>query len=520
MMTHDLLIGIDAGTSAIKAAAFDTDGREVATASVRNRFMTSPDGAATQSPDETWTLVAQTVQRLRDEIADLGARTLAIGITAHGDGTWMIDSADAPVGDAWLWLDSRAAAIADELRAGAGEAARFAATGTGLTGCQQGPQLVWMKRNAPELLARARTVFHCKDWLYFRMTGHRATDPCEASFSFGNFRTRSYDADAMAPFCVPGLERLLPPIVDGSRQTHPLLPAAARDLGLTPGTPVSLGFLDAVCTALGAGVWDPAQACGCTVWGSTAVHMRAQNASEVRLDAVEGGYVLVLPVPGQVAMMQTNMAGTLNLDWLLDMAADLVVDLGHPRPDQGALLARCDDWLTTACGEPILYQPYISEAGERGPFVNPMARAGFVGLDRRHRFADLVSAVITGLSLAARDCFAAMGGVPVELRLTGGAARSAILRQVLANALQTRVCPTRREEAGTGGVAMIAAMALGVHANWEDCIRVWVHPHLDTPVSPDPAQARTAAEKFAVFRALRHATTPVWEQMAELRRHY
>lgn len=136
----------------------------------------------------------------------------------------------------------------------------------------------------------------------------------------------------------------------------------------------------------------------------------------------EAGNVLVLPVPGQVSPMQTNMAGTLSIDWLLDLAADLVADLGHPRPDHSALLARCDGWLATARGAPLFYQPNISEAGERGPFVNPLARAGFAGLDRRHRFADLLAAVVDGLSLAARDCCTTMGGVPDEVRLTGGAA--------------------------------------------------------------------------------------------------
>ena len=74
----------------------------------------------------------------------------------------------------------------------------------------------------------------------------------------------------------------------------------------------------------------------------------------------------------------------------------------------------------------MLYHPYISEAGERGPFVNANARAGFIGLSSGHRFPDLLRAVVEGLGLAARDCYAAMGALPSELRLTGGAARSRV----------------------------------------------------------------------------------------------
>lgn len=517
-MGADLIVGIDAGTSAIKAVAFDTTGQEVATAGVRNRFETAADGAATQSPAGTWARLAETVGALAKRVEGLAERTLAVGITAQGDGTFLIDADGEAVGDGWLWLDSRAAGVADELRARPGEAARFAATGTGLTACAQGPQLVWMQRHAPELLSRAATAFHCKDWLFFRMTGVRATDPCEAAFSFGNFRTRAYDPDATAAFDeVPGLAAKLPPILDGSTATHPLTAGAAAHLGLRAGTPVALGYLDATCTALGAGVWDPDTDCGCTIFGSTGVHMRPQAAEAVALGAVEAGYVLVLPVPGQVAMMQTNMAGTLNIDWLLDLAADLVAELGHPRPDHADLIARCDHWLAAAQGTPLLYLPYVSEAGERGPFVNPQARAGFAGLDRSHRFADLLAAVAGGLSLAARDCYAAMGGVPDELRLTGGAARARGLRQVLADTLQTTLRPTAREEAGCAGVAMVTAMAMGVHADWADCVRRWVHPWLEPPQPPDPAAAEAAAARFAAFRDLRQASAPVWAQLAQAR---
>lgn len=517
-MSADILLGIDAGTSSIKAVAFDTAGNELATAAVRNRFDTGPDGAATQSPAATWNRLGETLQALAAQIDGLAGRVLALAITAQGDGTWLIDAEGAPVSDGWLWLDSRAAGIADALRDAPGAAARFAATGTGLTGCQQGPQLFWMQRHAPELLASAATAFHCKDWLYFQMTGQRATDPCEAAFSFGNFRTRDYDEDAMAPFAeVTRLASLLPPILDGARTTHPLLPAAAAHLGLRAGTPVVLGYLDATCTALGGGVWDPDTDCGCTIFGSTGVHLRPRPVAEVVPGPDEAGYVLVLPVPGQVAQMQTNMAGTLNIDWLLDLAADLVVDLGHPRPDHSALLARCDGWLEAAQGAPLLYQPYISEAGERGPFVNPLARAGFAGLDRRHRFPDLLAAVVDGLSMAARDCFTTMGGVPEEVRLTGGAARSQVLRQRLADTLQTTIRPVAREEAGCAGAAMIAAIAMGVHADWADCVRVWVQPQLQHPQPANPVAASMADARFAAFRALRAGATPVWADLARAR---
>ena len=125
--------------------------------------------------------------------------------------------------------------------------------------------------------------------------------------------------------------------------------------------------------------------------------------------------------------MQTNMAAALNIDWALRLAADLMAGTGHAIAFSD-LVSHIEPWLAASQPGAVLYHPYISEAGERGPFVNANARAGFIGLSSGHRFPDLLRAVVEGLGIAARDCYAAMGALPSELRLTGGAARSRSLR--------------------------------------------------------------------------------------------
>lgn len=515
MSSGPVIVGLDAGTSMIKAVAFTPDGQELASVGRRNEHDTGSGGAATQDMERCWQACAASLRALADRVPGLAERIVALGVTGQGDGCWLIDSAGDPVGPGWLWLDSRAAETVATLTGTDAAAAHFQATGTALTACQQGPQLLWMRANAPQVLDRAATAFHCKDFLYFRMTGIRATDPCEASFSFGNFRTRSYDETAISALGLQPLRPLLPPILDGSRTTHPLTDAAARATGLPAGTPVALGFLDAACTALAAGVFEGGTGHGCTIIGSTGVHMRASAASAVTLGATPTGYVLVLPVAGQVARMQTNMSGTLNIDWILGLAADLLAELGMPEQD---LIARLDDWLDPRTGgsgapEP-LYQPYISAAGERGPFVDPAARAGLVGLSTAHRFPDLVRAVVTGLGFAARDCYTAMGGVPTEIRLTGGAARSTTLRARMGAALGTTLRPSSRDEAGAAGAAMIAATATGAFGDMESCIARWVTPRLGAPEPPDPDAAAICDRQFDHYRATRLALAPVWASMA------
>ncbi len=509
----DILIGIDAGTSVIKAVAFDLTGRQIAAASVTNTYMTGEDGAAFQSLENTWADCARTIRELATKVERLAQRTAALGVTGQGDGTWLVGKDDRPAGDAWLWLDARAAPTVRKLSAAPGDRTRFETTGTGLSTCQQGAQLAHMASENPELLGRADIALHCKDWLYLNLTGVRATDPSEASFTFGDFRTRQYDDTVIAALGLTAKRHLLPEIIDGTQISHPLSPAAARETGLLEGTPVSLGYVDFACTALGAGIFTAGRASACSTIGSTGMHMRAMAVDDVILNAEGTGYMVVLPIPGIVAPTQSNMAATLNIDWALRMAGDLMRELGHP-VSHAELVGRIEGWLAASQPGAILYHPYISEAGERGPFVNPDARAGFIGLSSGHRFPDLLRAVIEGLGMGTRDCYAAMGGMPGELRMTGGAARSPSLRSVIAAAVGSPTRISSREEAGAAGAAMIAAVAIGVYADMNACIAEWVTPLLGPAEAPDGRLVETYSRMFPPYLNARRALEPAWEEMA------
>ncbi len=511
----DILIGIDAGTSVIKAVAFDLAGRQLAAAAVANRYSEGADGSATQPLGRTWDDCAAALRALGDKVPSLARRTAALSVTGQGDGTWLVGRDDAPVGDAWLWLDARAAPTVRRLAAQPTERARFEATGTGLNTCQQGTQLAHMAEAFPELLGRAEVALHCKDWLYLNLTGVRATDPSEASFTFGDFRDRRYSNTVIEALGLTSHRSLLPEIVDGTMVTHPLSAEAAVATGLLAGTPVSLGYVDMVMTALGAGVHTGDAFAACSTVGSTGVHMRAVRSEDIVLNREGTGYVIALPLPGIVTQVQTNMAATLNIDWALGVAGDLIAEFGG-LADKAELVGRIEGWLAKSEPGALLYHPYIS-AGERGPFVNSDARAGFVGLSSGHRFPDLLRAVVEGLGMAARDCYAAMGDMPGELRLTGGAARSRALRAVLSAAVGAPVRVSQREEAGAAGAAMMAAVAIGAYPDMEACIAEWVVPLLGASEAPDPALTKTYARLFPVYAGARRALEPTWSAMAEQR---
>jgi erythritol kinase (D-erythritol 1-phosphate-forming) len=514
-MTPDLIIGVDAGTSVIKSVAFSSRGEQVAVHAVANRYERVAGGGAEQAMARTWTDTAQTLRGLAEQIPNLARRIMAIAVTGQGDGTWLIDAAGEPVIPAFLWLDARAAGIIEILRADPRSRAQYSITGTGLAACQQSGQLLWLMRHRPQALARAATAFHCKDWLYFKLTGVRATDPAEGTFTFGDFRTRQYSSEVLDILGLTNVRHLLPPMLDGTIHSDPMAAEAADLTHLLAGTPVVLGYLDVPCTALGAGVVDREGTTGCTIIGSTGMHIRlARSANEVVLNADCTGYTMPLPRPGTYAQMQSNLAATLNIDWLVDRAVEILMTADVQR-SRSQFLEKLDAQVLVAAPGQILFHPYISEAGERGPFIDATARASFIGLASRHTYADLMRSLYEGLAFAARDCYATMGGPPDEICLTGGASRSRAIRQIMAAALGAKVRTSAREEAGAAGVAMMAAVCLGVYRDLDACAADWTSPLLGPLEEPDRRLADIYSKAFPVYLKTRHALAPIWHDMAQ-----
>lgn len=516
-MKRDILVGLDAGTSVIKAVAFTADGQDLGQTSRPNSYVNLPNGGVEQDMRRTWTDTAAVLRELADVVPDLASRILALSVTGQGDGTWLIDAAGEPVHDGWLWLDGRAVQESREINGGDGLATIFDRTGSGVTVCQMRTQLRWIKRHAPQLVDQAATAFHCKDWLYFNLTGERATDPTEGTFTFGDFRTLSYSDDVLGALELEDLKHLLPPMVDGAKTAHGLTAAAAKATGLPEGLPVTLSYVDVMCSALASGLHDMAKAPGLSVVGSTAIHLRfAPNVDAVQLPPHPTGYTMPFP-DRSYAQMQINMAGTLTIDWMTDLAREVLASEGIDR-NRTDILAAMDDRVRDAKMGSAIFHPYISPAGERGPFVEPDARASFTGLDQSAGFFDMMRAVYEGLAFAARDCYSAMGPVPGEVRVTGGAARSNEIKQIMADVLGCPVRGTHRQETGAAGAAMIAALQLGLYADVDTCTQQWVAPHTGEAVQPDAARSGEYKQLFEIYQQTRQAMAPLWSPLVAARR--
>lgn len=498
----------------VKAVAFTLDGRQIASASRPNQVaLCGGGGAAEQDMSRTWSDAADALSELAGQIG--GYRLGGLAVTGQGDGTWLVDRDHEPVGPAWTWLDARAAPTAERLRGSGAARAAFAHTGTGLTACNMSAQLLHMPS---QLLARAAAALHCKDWLYLRLTGTLASDPSEAAFTWGSYRTRDYSPEVIRALDAEHLAHLLPPIVDGVSAHHPLAPAAAVRTGLPAGLPVVLGYMDVACTALGSGLYGTGPNTGVSVLGSTGMHLRlVADPDHVAPSPEMTGYCVPFPVDRQVMQAQTMMAATLNMDWLAGLVEQGSSMMGRPAPDRSSVLRALDAAVAAARPGAVLYHPFISSSGERGPFLDPFARASLLGFDQRAGLAELARGVYEGVALASRDCYAALGGVPDRVRVTGGAARSAPMRAILAACLDRPVLGAALNEAGAAGAAMIAAVALGCYPDMTACARAWLHAE-DRPEAPDPQLAATYASLFPLYRESYAALPGLWRHLHE-RRH-
>jgi erythritol kinase len=513
-MTRNVLIGLDSGTSVVKAVAFDLEGTPVEHAARPNTTIPVDGAGMEQEFARTWDDAALVLRELAAKLEARCLRIAGIAVTGQGDGTWLIDGDGEPVGRAMLWHDGRSGSIVAELHQ-SGTAKRF--TGTMLNMSNQSGQMLWLKRHRPEALARAATAFHCKDWLYFRMTGERATDVSEGTFTFGDYRSREYAPEVLELFGLQDEARLLPPMVDGVRQNSALTPQAAIATGLPAGTPVVLAPVDLLCGALGSGLYDPEGRAGFTVLGSTGAHMRLVFGADRVTLGEEVGYTMPFIVPGSYVSMVSNMAATLNIDWLCGMVEEVAEAAGATLPQRSDLIRLLDAKAAAAKPGRLLYHPFIAEAGERGPFVDSAARASVIGLSGTAGAGDLMRAIYESLGFASRDCYEAVGGTPAEIRLAGGAARSATMRGILAAATNAPVRLVKREEVGAAGAAMVAALSLGILPDIDTACARWVTPLLAEAEAPDPALVAQYDRLFPQYRASYRSLRPVWHALEDLR---
>ena len=462
------LVGLDVGTSGVKAVAVSESG-EVLARSARGYPLSTPrPGWAEQDPEDWWT-AAQAA------LADLGGEPAAIGLSGQMHGLVALDEHDRVLRPAILWNDQRTAAECAEIEARVGLDRLIELTGNrALTGFTA-PKLLWLRKHEPDVFARIRRVLLPKDYVRLRMTGEHAIDAADASGTLlFDVRRRAWSEDVLDALDLPA--SWLPPVHEST------------EIGAAG---------DQAAGAIGMGIDRPGPLS--VVLGTSGVVFAA--LPEYRPDAEARVHVFCHAVPGTWHAMGVMLSAAGSLSWLRDQVVGESYD---------ELLREASRWAPGTEG--LLFQPYL--AGERTPHADPNARGAFVGLSLRHERGALVRAVLEGVAYGLRDSLELLRELDVEAavgRVSGGGARSELWLRIVASVLGLPLERTAASEEGAAfGAALLGGVAAGVFDDAAAAVAACVH--VTERIEPDPEWEAAYADGYMRFRELYPALKPLEEQ--------
>ncbi|HEX7949719.1 MAG TPA: FGGY-family carbohydrate kinase [Candidatus Limnocylindrales bacterium] len=474
-----VVLGIDLGTTEVKAGLVSLDGRLLALARTGYELdRRGGHGWAEQDPGAWWSAVVGAVRALR--VPEIG-EIVAIGVDGHGPTLVAVDHRGEATRPAITFLDSRASAEADEL-----------AAATGVRGWALGglPAALWVERHEPAVAEATRWYLTTWEWLAFRLTGEAAASliPDQLVPDPRRVSAAGIPADR------------LPPTARTGEVVGTVTEAAAAALGVRAGRPVVGGTVDAFASYLGAGLLEPGDAYdpGGSAGGFGVYWDRPVE--------VPGAFVTPAPLAGRFSVGAAMAATGRSLDWYRDQVLVDTISVD-------ALLEEAA--RTPAGADGLVFLPYL--AGERSPIWDPEARGVLAGLTLGHGRAHISRAIIEASALAIRHVAEPMlaAGVRVsEMRVCGGPARSPFWNAVKADVTGFRVAVPAVLETAVLGASILGSVGIGAHRDLRSAIGAMTR--IETRIDPDPALAPVYDRLFEAYRALYPATAPVLRPLLEV----
>ncbi len=488
-----MYLGIDLGTSGVKALLLDGSDAVVGEASAPLSVQRPRSGWSEQDPDAWWRATNDAVAALRARCPEAFASLAAVGLSGQMHGATLLDAADRPLRPAILWNDGRSVAECAELEAS--EPNARAITGNLAMPGFTAPKLLWLRRHEPELFGRIARVLLPKDYLRLRLTGDHATDLSDASGTLWvDVGARTW-SDPMLD--ASGLSReAMPALFEGTAPTGVLRAEIAAEWGCAR-VPVAAGAGDNAAGAVGAGVVVPGRAL--LSLGTSGVYFVAGEA--FRPNPARAVHAFCHALPERWHQMSVLLSAASCLAWVAHATG---------ARDEAALLGEIE--ARDRPGGRLLFLPYLS--GERTPHNDPEARGAFVGLDHESDRATLGRAVLEGVALAFADAESALleaGARIDDVSVIGGGARSRLWGRILASALDRPLVYRRGGEVGPAlGAARLARMACTGESPADVCAPL---PE-DFVVEPEAALVEHAALRRARFAALYTALRESFEAAA------
>lgn len=481
-------MGIDLGTSSVKAALLDRSGRLAGAVGKRYGISIPALGWAEQDPEAWWSAVRLAVAELLQTSGVSKEQVKGIGFSGQMHGVVLLDQKGVPVCPAIIWMDQRARQESEEIQ-------RIAAE-TGLDKqLMNRPipgtlicSLLWLKRHRPTQYEKIRWAMPPKDYLRYRLSGEICTEDTDASASLAF-------SVADRRWCGELLEKLE---LDPAIFPEPVKPwqlcggvtaAAAEVMGLAPGTPLTAGGADSAMQLLGNGVISQGAAACNIGTGAQVLTVSDRPVFDVQLRS----QTFCHAVPDLWYLQCGTLNGGSALNWLKNQVLQAESDYeDFLRPAE----------RVPAGAEGLLFLPYL--AGERNPYLDPDAKGIFFGLAMKHSQSHLIRAVMEGVAYNLRECMDILGqlGLPMtRLIVSGGGAKGQLWRQIIADMFNVPVYTTKTVEEACTGAAMTAAVGLGWYQDPAQAVETVVKMD-EKATLPIPAHAALYEENRPRFRQL------------------
>lgn len=505
------ILGIDAGTSVLKAAIFDLKGNEL-NRGARNVPITSPQPhLAEENMQEVWVAAAEAIREAITGTSVRADEIVAVSVTGQGDGSWLIDEATGkPKGPAILWTDGRAGDIIDGWYEDGTVSRQFDTSGTGPYAGTTSAILRWRIENQPDLLEGAKVLW-CKDWIEYNLTGDISSDPSDASLSGIDVLKRDWSEDVNSVWGIDGIRDVLPVLKSPTDLAGTVTAEAAGVTGLVEGTPVYKGQMDITASSLGVGVARPGDCMA--VIGTAGIVTVCTDDMSAGFEPKDVGWTIPHGPDSWIRAMGMNFC-TPNLDWFLrEFGAPFRAEAEAQAPGESALFDYLDRKVQEAPlgARGIIYHGYLAPGGERAPFVRPSARGSFSGITGNHDRFDMLRAVYEGVAYGIRDC---LDSIPTEVktvRMAGGGANSAVWCQIFADVLGRKIIVPAGTEFGAKGAAIAAGVGAGLYESYAAGVDATVN--IVREYEPDLAKTAIYDDFFAVYRDIRQSMMPVWDRL-------
>jgi xylulokinase len=504
------LLGIDLGTTGVKAALFSADNGQVLSSAFVDYPLVHPQpGWAEQDPATWWHATITAIRTclvgaVRHNVQSADVR--AVGLSGQMHGVVLLDEHHQVLRPCIIWADQRSEAQCRWMTERVGAARLIELVSNPALPGFSAPKLLWVRDNEPEIFSRARTMLLPKDYIRFRLTGKVAMEisdaagTCLLDVKQGTWSSEVLDALGLDP-------NLLPPIVASDTISGTITAEVAALTDLLAGTPVAGGGADNACGAVGNGIVQPGLAL--VSIGTSGVVLAYADTPKVDTSGpVPRVHTFNHAVPKAWYLMGVTQGAGLSLRWVRD-------NIGLPERalerwtglDAYDLLAQEAESVSEG-SDGLLFLPYLQ--GERTPHLDAYARGGWIGLTASHDRRHLVRSVLEGVAFSLKDCFSIIQeqGLSLEqLRATGGGAKSRLWRQIIADVLGVELVTTNAAEGPAFGAALLAGVASGIYASISQACETTIHVVERTAPRPEAEHAYTQA--YETYRALYPALKPI-----------